>query len=353
MTYPFKPGLVTRLADQPIARVVAYYVLLAALALVLYQFSPTLPGVFTSGRFDELGSPSNVLTGGASVPLSARQAAIEAMIAMLGSYLLMLPVAWVYILTRQKRGYQQSLVQTLIILPIVVSAIVILVKSSVALAFSLGGIVGAIAFRNRLEDTKDAVQIFLAIGVGLSCGVQVMSVAVVLSVFYNLINLTLWWTDFGRSPAAFDGPPAQRRLAQLRQAQARRTGAFVSQVDSALLRSMTPEQLLALAERAKKRRERLAEEMGVAVTGELKAPRFDATIRITAPGGDADGIRRSVEAALGEGAKFWQLEAVTTADAGRQTILYRIKLKKSVPGAVLLESVRRAVAGRVLSVDLT
>ena len=108
-----------------------------------------------------------------------------------------------------------------------------------------------------------------------------------------------------------------------------------------------------LAERAKKRRERLAEEMGVAVTGELKAPRFDATIRITAPGGDADGIRRSVEAALGEGAKFWQLEAVTTADAGRQTILYRIKLKKSVPGAVLLESVRRAVAGRVLSVDLT
>ena len=44
---------------------------------------------------------------------------------------------------------------------------------------------------------------------------------------------------------------------------------------------------------------------------------------------------------------------MTTADAGRQTILYRVKLKKSVPGPVLLESVRRAVVGRVLSVDLT
>ncbi len=347
--------MVSRLAEQPIARVVAYYILLAALALVLYQFAPTLPGVFTSGRFDRLlqQSPSNAFTGGSSTPLSAQEAAIEAIIAMLGSYLLMLPVAWVYILTRQKRGYQQSLVQTLIILPIVVAAIVVLVKSNVALAFSLGGIVGAIAFRNRLEDTKDAVQIFLAIGVGLSCGVQVMSVAVVLSMFYNLINLTLWWTDFGRTPAAFDGPPAQRRLAQLRQAQARRTGTFVSQVDSVLLRSMTPEQLLALAERAKKRRERLSEEMGVAVTGELKVPRFDATLRIAAPGGDVDSIRRSIEVALGEGAKFWQLEAVTTADAGRQTILYRVKLKKSVPGPVLLESVRRAVVGRVLSVDLT
>ncbi len=353
MSYPFKPGLVSRLADQPIARVVAYYILLAALALVLYQIAPNLPGVFTSGRFDQLASPSNLLTGASSTPLSAQEAAIEAIIAMLGSYLLMLPVAWVYILTRQKRGYQQSLVQTLIILPIVVAAIVVLVKSNVALAFSLGGIVGAIAFRNRLEDTKDAVQIFLAIGVGLSCGVQVMSVAVVLSMFYNLINLTLWWTDFGRTPAAFDGPPAQRRLAQLRQAQARRTGTFVSQVDSVLLRSMTPEQLLALAERAKKRRERLSEEMGVAVTGELKVPRFDATLRIAAPGGDVDSIRRSIEVALGEGAKFWQLEAVTTADAGRQTILYRVKLKKSVPGPVLLESVRRAVVGRVLSVDLT
>ncbi len=352
MTYPLKPGLVTRLAEQPLIRVLAYYIVLTVAAVLLYQVAPTMPGVFTAGRFDQLASASTMLTGGTTVPLTAQEAALEAFIAMVGSYLLMLPVAWVYILTRQKRGYQQSLVQTLIILPIVVAAIVILVKSSVALAFSLGGIVGAVAFRNRLEDTKDAIQIFLAIGVGLACGVQVMSVAVVLSVFYNFINLTLWWTDFGRTPAAFDGPPAQRRLAQLRRAQARKTGAFVSQIDSMLLKSMTPEQLQVLAERAQKRRERLSEEFGLAVTGELKAPRFDATIRIVAPGGDVDRIRRDIEVALGDGAKFWQLEAVTTADAGRQTILYKVKLKRSVPGPILLESVRRVLVGRVLSVDL-
>ena len=186
----------------------------------------------------------------------------------------------------------------------------------------------------------------------MSCGVQVMSVAVVLSMFYNLINLILWWTDFGRSPAAFDGPPAQRRLAPLRQAQARKTGAFVSQIDSMLLKSMTPEQLQVLAERAQKRRERLSEEIGLAVTGELKAPRFDATVRIVTPGGDVESIRRDVEVVLGENAKFWQLEAVTTADAGRQTILYRVKLKRSVPAPLLLEGVRRVVVGRVLSVDI-
>ncbi len=353
MTIPSKPGSVTRLADQPIVRVVAYYVVLAALALVLYRVNPTLPGVFTSGRFDQLQTgPSTVFTGARPAPLSAQEGAIEAIIAMVGTYLLMVPVAWVYILTRQKRGYQQSLVQTLIILPIVVAGIVVLVKTSLTLAFSLGGIVGAVAFRNRLEDTKDAVQIFLAIGVGLSCGVQVMSVAVVLSVFFNFITPTLWWTDFGRSPAALDGPPAQRRLAQLRRAQARQTGAFVSQIDSMLLKSMTPEQLQVLAERAQKRRERFSEDVGLAATGELKAPRFDATIRIVAPGGDVEPIRRDVKVALGEGAKFWQLEAVTTAEVGRQTILHKVKLKRSVPGPLLLESVRRVVVGLVLSVDL-
>ncbi len=82
----------------------------------------------------------------------------------------MLPVSWVYILTRQKKGFRQSVVQTLIILPIVVAGVVLLVKNSIALAFSLGGIVAAVSFRNTLRDTKDAVYIFLAIGVGLAAG---------------------------------------------------------------------------------------------------------------------------------------------------------------------------------------
>ncbi len=352
---PTAPGRLSRLADQPIARLVAYYLVLTAAVLVLRQLVPDLPGVFTAGRFDQLAAGGSVLTGqgGAVGSITPGEAATEAVIAMVCAYLLMLPVAWVYILTRQKRGYQQSLVQTLIILPIVVSGVVILVKSSVALAFSLGGIVGAIAFRNRLEDTKDAVQVFLSIGVGVACGVQVMSVAVALSVFYNLINLTLWWTDFGRSPAVFEGPPAQKRLAQLRASEARRAGTFVSQVDSMLLKSMTPEQLEVLADRAHQRRRRLSEDIGLAMTGELKVPKFDGTLRLIVEGKDPDGLRREVEAVLAGQAKYWKFEAVTQADQGRQALIYRVRFKKSVPGPLLLESVRRAVVGRVQSVDLS
>jgi hypothetical protein len=67
----------------------------------------------------------------------------------------------------------------------------------VALAFSLAGIVAAVRFRTTLDDTKDAVYIFLAIGVGLASGIQAVGVAVALSVVFNLVVLTLWGTRFG------------------------------------------------------------------------------------------------------------------------------------------------------------
>lgn len=345
-------GLLTRLADHPLARVVAYYIVLAVVVVLLYQWRPDLPGVFTTGRFYEMarapdGIAGPLTAGGSTNPL---EYAKEALIAMIGAYLLMLPVAWIYIFTRAKRGYQQSLVQTIIILPIVVAGVVILVKSSLALAFGLGGIVGAIAFRNRLEDTKDAVHVFLAIGVGLAAGVQVMAVAATLSIFYNLINVVLWWTDFGRVPASLEGPGAQRRLAHLKQ-RPRRADAFVSQVDTLLLKSMSPEQLEVLAERARKRRLRLAEQIGMAVTGEMRRPRFDATIRIVVAG-NQEPVKQLAEEVLTSQAKAWWLEAATVADAGRSTLLYKVRFKKAIPGPLLLEAVRRAVAGKASSVEL-
>ena len=44
------------------------------------------------------------------------------------------------------------------ILPLVVAGIILLVQNSTALAFSLGGIVGAVSFRNRVADTKDTMR---------------------------------------------------------------------------------------------------------------------------------------------------------------------------------------------------
>jgi hypothetical protein len=65
------------------------------------------------------------------------------LVSMLGSFALMLPTSWVYMATRQKKGFDQSMVQTLIILAMAVTGVVVIVRNSLALAFSLAGIASA------------------------------------------------------------------------------------------------------------------------------------------------------------------------------------------------------------------
>src|SRR4029079_8641031 len=126
---------------------------------------------------------------------------ISEVFAMAVAFALMLPGAWIYIMTRGRTGYRLSVVQTHVLVPIVVAGVVFMVKNSLALAFSLGGIVAAVSFRNTLRYTKDAVYIFLGTGVGLAAGIQSVPLAAALSITFNVIILILWYTDFGRAPA--------------------------------------------------------------------------------------------------------------------------------------------------------
>jgi polyphosphate kinase len=99
--------------------------------------------------------------------------------------------------TKREVRYDQSLVHTIVILPIAVTGIVIIVQDSLALAFSLAGIVAAVRFRHTLQDTKDAVYIFISIAVGLAAGVQALTVALVVSAIFNVVVLALWRWDVG------------------------------------------------------------------------------------------------------------------------------------------------------------
>ena len=68
--------------------------------------------------------------------------------------------------------YDQSLVNTIIVLPMVVTGIVIIVQNTLALAFSLAGIAGAVRFRNSLKSSGDALFILLAVSIGLARGIR-------------------------------------------------------------------------------------------------------------------------------------------------------------------------------------
>ena len=158
-------------------RLVAYYAALAGVAWLVGQWIPHWGSLF-----------SDRAPGGAAV-------------AMFGALALMSPVAWMYMRTKPKARYDSSLVQTVIVLPIVITGVVLIVRDSVALAFSLAGIVAAVRFRNTLRDTKDAVYIFLAIAVGLAAGVQAFAVGFVVSLVFVAVVLVLWRFDIGTAPA--------------------------------------------------------------------------------------------------------------------------------------------------------
>ena len=173
-----------------------YYLVMAVALWALFRWVPGWADIFAGARLKELGAVS------LSDALSSPDTGIvtdwpTATMAMVGALVVVIPVAWVYMITKQGLGFDPSVVQTMIILPVAVSGIVLIVQSSIALAFSLAGIVAAVRFRNTLKDTKDAVYVFLAIGVGLAAGVQAFAVALIMSIVFNLVVLALWNFNIG------------------------------------------------------------------------------------------------------------------------------------------------------------
>ena len=145
---------------------------------------------------------------------------LDALLQMIAAFLLVLPLAFVYVRTRTRIKFDHSLVQTVIVLPIVVTAILVVVRDSLALAFSLAGIVAAVRFRNNLKESGDAVYIFGSIGIGFATGIHAISVAAVLSIVFVIVELALWKFDFS---AEFERTfarlclPSGADLAELRQ----------------------------------------------------------------------------------------------------------------------------------------
>jgi len=340
-------GPVRRVWDNLAARTVGYYVVLLALvalawrvlpesgrALLLEPAGPSVPGL----QFGE------VVQTGAVTGVGPFEEMYSAAVAMIVAALLSLPVAWLYILTRQKKGFRQSVVHTLIILSVVVGGVVVLVKSSLALAFSLAGIVAAVRFRNTLEDSKDAVYIFVATAVGLAAAVA-PPVALAISLIYNTIILLLWYTDFGRTSAVFEGAVAEQRLEAAREFAGRGTG-FITKLDDEILKSLSPEQLDVIAERAQKRRGQAAPD---AEGDQEPEPDFDVLLRVRTR--NAAEARAAVEPVLEEQLKKWRFSAVVPEAGGTVVLEYAVRLRKKMTPNTLRDALQQLGSPHVIGVE--
>jgi hypothetical protein len=120
---------------------------------------------------------------------------LEAGLHMIASVVLVFPLVFVYLRTRTRAKFDHSLLQTVVVLPLAVSAVLLLVRNSLAHAFSLAGVVAAIRFRNNLKESRDAVYIFTAIAIGFAAGIGQLGVAVIVSMLFCILELVLWRLD--------------------------------------------------------------------------------------------------------------------------------------------------------------
>ena len=204
-------------ASRLLGQLTIYYVAIGLLVFVLTKLWP--------GFLDYLpiGGVESLINQPAQNPLEARDS-IQAehvnnlgdslfwlVVAIIGALLASLPVSWVYMTVRSGEEYDQSLVNTIILLPMVVTGIVIIVQNSLALAFALAGIAGAVRFRNSLKSSGDALFILTSVAIGLSAGIGAVELAAVISIAFNFSFSVLWLTEYGerkgmkRYMADYDG----------------------------------------------------------------------------------------------------------------------------------------------------
>jgi small basic protein len=122
---------------------------------------------------------------------------LDAALAMATAFVLTVPTVIVYIRTRSHETFDESLVNTVLVLPSVVTAILVVVQSSLALAFSLAGIVAAVRFRSNVKESRDALYIFAGVAIGFASGVYALDVAATISLLFVLLELYAWRSGLG------------------------------------------------------------------------------------------------------------------------------------------------------------
>jgi len=186
----------------PITLITLYYAFWAGLMTFLLRKFPAIQDFFPIGGISALadvesGSFEPVYSS-LEETILAPVAAFKLAFASLGAAILIIPVSWVYFITSRSKEVDQSFVQTIIIMPIVVTGISMIVMNSIALAFSLAGIVAAVRFRFTLDQPSQAMYIFAAISIGLGAGIGALGVAMVISIAFVYANLIIWKLEYGK-----------------------------------------------------------------------------------------------------------------------------------------------------------
>ena len=320
------PTGVAPMRDNIIFRLVVYYLAMIVFLGGLMHLFPAIPqyidqerGRVARSTESNAGDILPSEEGGGLLATTTAQLftparSVPVVVALVTAFLVTLPVTWVYRWTRPRKRYSQVFAHTLLVVPIGIALVVFLVKGSLALAFSLAGIVAALRFRTSLDEPMDAVYMFIVVGAGLAAGVQLLAVAFIASVVFNITALAVWRSNWGEYPAIVAGWH--------------------------LVHAGGEGQLLGVS--------------GVVKPGhpngneEEKSP-YNAKLRVQTT--QVEAAQRAAIPILDRSAKNWQVAQVTQMEDGSSVVEFDVRLKKSTDLAAFIREIEQSETGHLGKVE--
>ena len=126
-------------------------------------------------------------------PMDYRLVALSLLLSFLCGHM----VAWLYAWTHNGLSYSRSFVKALVIMPVIVALVLMVLSNSIVTAFGLMAVLAIVRFRNVLRDTLDTSYLLAAIVLGMACGTQRFTTAVIGGAVLAAILVYLWATEFG------------------------------------------------------------------------------------------------------------------------------------------------------------
>jgi len=113
------------------------------------------------------------------------------------AFFLGLFIAWVYRSTQRTLQVSFSFVNTLVILSMLMTLVMMVIGNNIARAFGLAGAMSIIRFRTVVKDTRDTAFVFYALASGMASGTGNLKISVIGTVLIGLYLGILHWTRHG------------------------------------------------------------------------------------------------------------------------------------------------------------
>lgn len=115
------------------------------------------------------------------------------------AFLLGLFIAAVYRATHRQMVVSFSFVNTLILMSMIMSLVIMVIGDNIARAFGLAGAMSIVRFRTVVKDTRDTAFVFYSLGAGMAAGTGNLRLALIGTPLVGLFLGILHWTRHGTS----------------------------------------------------------------------------------------------------------------------------------------------------------